>query len=288
VARFKDFANDAFCGDPSRKAQRINSNTPTRTGSAVTRKRVAAATSHAVILESAAHGALEVARKAHRHSKSLAGNNYYGNKLLELRANAANAFRDLSSQSPGDTAALAELIERVFAPTTDPKDRLAASRELTLSLRTTWKQSAAPAQAERGTTLFPATILARTKRGYIASVGRQMNGCYESGWYDACAVMMRRLIEISIIEAYEGKGIAAKIQDGSGNFFQLSDLISAALSEPQSKLSRNAKSALPKLRDVGHRSAHGRYFNADPNDIEHVRDGCRVVVEEFLHHAGLL
>jgi hypothetical protein len=39
---------------------------------------------------------------------------------------------------------------------------------------------------------------------------------------------------------------------------------------------------------VGHRSAHGRYFNAKPDDIERVRDGCRVVVEEFLHHAGLL
>lgn len=252
------------------------------------RKRVAAAASPGAIIESAVHGALEVARKARRHSKNLAGDNYYGSKLLELRASAANAFRDLSPESPGDTAALAELIERVFAPATNLKDRLAASRELTLALRTTWKQRVPTAHAERGTTLFPATILARTNRGYITSVGRQMNGCYESGWFDACAVMMRRLIEISIIEAYEGKGIASKIQDASGNFFQLSDLISAALSEPQLKLSRNAKSALPKLRDVGHRSAHGRYFNADPNDIEHVRDGCRVVVEEFLHHAGLL
>jgi hypothetical protein len=252
------------------------------------RKRVAAATSPASILESAAHEALDVSRKARRHSKNLAGDNHYGNKLLELRATARNAFRDLSSESPGDTAALAELIERVFAPATDPKDRLEASRELTLSLRTTWKQSAPTARAEPSTTLFPNTILARANRGYIASVGRQMNGCYESGWYDACAVMMRRLIEISIIEAYENKNIASKIQDGNGNYFQLSELIAAALSEPQLRLSRTAKTALPKLRNVGHRSAHGRYFNADPNDIEQVRDGCRVVVEEFLHHAGLL
>jgi hypothetical protein len=253
------------------------------------RKRTAAATSPATDLEALSHDAVEAARKAKRHSKSLAGDNHYGNKLLELRASATNAFRDLSAQSAGDTSALAELMEKVFAPGTDPKDRLAASRELTHSLRTTWKQSTAPAaQPAQSTTLFPATILAKTNRGYIASVGRQMNGCYEAGWYDACAVMMRRLIEISIIEAYEAKDIASKIQDGNGNYCQLTELITKALAEPQLKLSRGAKQALPKLRDVGHRSAHGRYFNADPNDIEKVSDGCRVVVEEFLHHAGLL
>ena len=94
--------------------------------------------------------------------------------------------------------------------------------------------------------------------------------------------------ELTIIEAFEGKGIAKKVQDANGSFLQLSDLIAAALKEPKFNLSRNARTALPQLRDVGHRSAHGRYYNAHPDDIERARDGCRVVVEEFLHHAGLL
>jgi hypothetical protein len=243
--------------------------------------------SPSVLLDRAVHEALGVARKARKHAKNLSGDNFYGNKLLELRANAANAFRELSAQTAGDTAALAELIERVFAPETKADARLAAARELTLSLRTTWKQAAGQ-PGGRPAALFPPTILAATKRGYLISVGRQMNGCHEAGWLDACAVMMRRLIELSIIEAFEGKGMATKIQDAAGNFFQLSDLIAAALSEPKFSLSRNAKTALPLLRDVGHRSAHGRYFTARPEDIERVRDGCRVVVEEFLHHAGLL
>ncbi len=256
---------------------------------AARRTRSAAAVSPAVLLERAGHEALSVARKARKHAKNLHGDNYYSNKLLELRASAANAFHELSAQSAGDTAALAELIERVFAPETKSKDRLEASRELTLGLRTNWKQAAAAqARGRPTTTLFPPTILAVTKRGYLMSVGRQMNGCHEAGWLDACAVMMRRLIELSIIEAFEGKGIANRIQDAAGNFLQLTDLINAALSESKFNLSRNAKTALPQLRDIGHRSAHGRYFNAKPEDIERVRDGCRVVVEEFLHHAGLL
>jgi hypothetical protein len=252
------------------------------------------AVSPAIQLERAAHEALGVARKARRFGNSLKGDNFYGNKLLELRAAATNAFRELSAQSAGDTAALAELMERVFSPETTPEGRLQASRELTLSLRTTWKQATpqpgtGPAAAAAApAALFPLTLLAATKRGYLMSVGRQMNECHTAGWLDACAVMMRRLIEIAIIEAFEGKGIANKIQHPNGDYFQLTDLINTALAEPALRLSRNAKQALPKLRDVGHRSAHGRYFTAHPEDIEQVRDGCRVVVEELLHHAGLL
>ena len=136
--------------------------------------------------------------------------------------------------------------------------------------------------------VFPLSIIAQANRGYLVTVGRQMNGCYTSGWYDGAAVMMRRLIEIAIIEAFEGKNVAASIRDADGNYLQLTELVSKTLVEPGLTLSRNAKRSLPRLRDVGHMSAHGRYYTAKKDDIEMVRDGCRIVVEELLHHAGLL
>ncbi len=115
-----------------------------------------------------------------------------------------------------------------------------------------------------------------------------MNGCFDSGWYDASAVMMRRLVEISIIEAFEHKGIAQKIKAADDNYRQLSDLVSIALNEPALSLSRNAKKFLPQLRDVGHMSAHGRFFHAQKEDLDKVQIGFRVVVEELLRHAALL
>ena len=115
-----------------------------------------------------------------------------------------------------------------------------------------------------------------------------MNGCFASGWYDACAVMLRRLLEVTIIEAFEGNSIAHKIKDGAGNYLQLSDLVSLAVAESAWSLSRNTKKHLPHLRDVGHMSAHGRYYHARREDIERVRDEARVVIEELLYHAGLL
>jgi hypothetical protein len=240
------------------------------------------------LLTKAVELALKVAKKAQKHGKGLASDNFYANKIAELRADAANAFRELSSRSPGDTTAMAEMIEAVFSPSTNQPERLRAARELIFSLKTTWRQSGSEAVPGDNEGLFPLAILSQAKRGYLITVGRQMNGCYSSGWHDACAVMMRRLMEISIIEAYENKKIAHKIKDSAGNYLQLSDLIQKALAENAWTLSRNTKKSLPELRDIGHMSAHGRYYSARKEDIDKVRQGCRVVVEEFLHHAELL
>lgn len=237
------------------------------------------------VLESLARTALDVARKARRFKKSLKGDNFYSNKLATLRADATNAFRSLSSASAGDSSAIAELIDFVFSSTTDTRHRITALQELSYHLRTTWRSVSVPREEEG---LFPLSILAQAKRGYLVTVGRQMNGSYTAGWYDAAAVMMRRLIEIAIIEAFEAKGLATKIKDSNGNYLQLSDLVAKALSESALTLSRNSKKVLPTLRDVGHMSAHGRYYCARKEDLEAIKLGCRVVVEEFLHHANLL
>lgn len=239
-------------------------------------------------LTQAVQQALHVSKKARRHRQSLSSDNSYANKLAEIRADGANAFRELSSRSAGDVTAMAEMMEAVFSPKTGPRERLKVARELIFSLKTTWREPESSKPSDETEGLFPLSILSQAKRGYLITIGRQMNGCFASGWYDASAVMMRRLIEISIIEAFEHKSIAQKIKDSAGNYLQLSDLVQKALSEASWALSRNTKKHLPELRDVGHMSAHGRYYNARKEDIEKVRQGCRVVVEEFLHHAGLL
>ncbi len=67
--------------------------------------------------------------------------------------------------------------------------------------------------------------LTRGTRGYIEKIANQANGAYENGWYDACAVMLRRLLETLIIEAFEHHKIADNIKNAHGDFVYLSDLI---------------------------------------------------------------
>lgn len=124
-------------------------------------------------------------------------------------------------------------------------------------------------------------------RGYIEKLAHQINGTYENGWYDGCAVMIRRLVETLIIECFESKGLAAKIQNSSGDFVYLGDLISATVSEPSWNLGRNAKKSLRALKDVGDKSAHSRRFIAQRRDIDSVMSDIRVVVQELLYLASL-
>src|SRR5438270_13830432 len=144
--------------------------------------------------------ALGVATMARRHHQGLNGVNFYANKLANLRADATIAFGRMSGKSLGDTTAVAELMQQVFGTATPPKHRANAARELTFTLKTSWaKISDNHGDLEEGG-VFPLVTLNQTQRGYLVSVGRQMNGCYSAGWLDACAVMMRRLLEGVIIE----------------------------------------------------------------------------------------
>ena len=76
-------------------------------------------------------------------------------------------------------------------------------------------------------------MIAQTKRGYLLSIANQMNGCFGEGWYDASAIMMRKLVEVVLIEAFEHQGVAHKVKDANHNYVQLSELIDRALVEPK-------------------------------------------------------
>jgi hypothetical protein len=233
-----------------------------------------------------AETAVKVARTARKNRASLAGINFYGEKLAKLRTDATVVFGELADPSVGDVSAVAEMMQLTFASETDAKKRVLAVRELTHELRTK-KWRVAPSENVTDS-IFPLNLLTKTRRGYLIAIGREMNGCFESGWYNACAVMMRRLLETSIIEAFEAHHLEGQIKNPQGEFFQLTALIATALAETAWNLSRNTKQALPNLRDIGHTSAHARRFTAQKSDIERVQPHCRIALEEFLHLAGHL
>ncbi|MDA3807991.1 MAG: hypothetical protein PF440_08790 [Thiomicrorhabdus sp.] len=135
-------------------------------------------------------------------------------------------------------------------------------------------------------TILPHSMV-RNTRGYIEKVVYQINGAYEKGWFDACAVMMRRLLETLIVEVFEEFKIANKIQNSTGDFLYLADLISATLREPSWNLGRNTKRALPKLKSIGDQSAHSRRFNAHREDIDKLLPDFRTAAQELLYLAKL-
>jgi hypothetical protein len=103
-----------------------------------------------------------------------------------------------------------------------------------------------------------------------------------NGWYDACLVMVRRLVEILIIEGFEHHKIDDQVKNASGDFLHLNDLISRALSCKEWNLSRNTKRSLPSDK-----SAHSPCFVAHRGDIERIIPILRVVVQELIYVADL-
>ena len=134
--------------------------------------------------------------------------------------------------------------------------------------------------------VIPITLV-RGTRGYIERIANQVNGAFENGWYDACAVMTRRLLETLIIEVFEKHHLADKIKNPSGDFLYLGDLVNKALQEPSWNLSRNCKQSFPRIKDIGDRSAHSRRYNAVRGDLDPLLSDIRLIVQELLYLADL-
>lgn len=121
----------------------------------------------------------------------------------------------------------------------------------------------------------------KNARKYIQEIARQINGTHQTQCYDACAVMMRRLIEILIIDAYEAKGARAKILDGNGNYLIGQDLIGAITSGATFKLSRTASKDLKQIKEVGDKAAHDLKYITKSIDIDDIKYKFRQLVTEL-------
>ncbi len=127
-------------------------------------------------------------------------------------------------------------------------------------------------------------------RPYIEAVCRQMNGCYVATYFDGASVMMRRLIETLIIEAYEHLKREGEIKDLQHNYYMLNGLVERASGEnthPGLHLSRDGKAALKSIKGLGDKSAHNRRYVAVKADLENVRSGLRLVSQELIQIANL-
>jgi hypothetical protein len=100
--------------------------------------------------------------------------------------------------------------------------------------------------------------------------------------FDASLVMVRKLVEILIIECFEKHKLSDSIKDKNGDFFYLSDLISRLLSESKWNITRNTKQSLPRIKKFGDLSAHNRRFIAGKTDLDSIKDDLRVTIQELL------
>jgi hypothetical protein len=130
------------------------------------------------------------------------------------------------------------------------------------------------------------TPMIKGTRKYLEEIAKQVNGCYEFQFYDGCAVLMRRLIESLLIDAFVKAGHVDQIRK-DGEFMMLEKIISVAKGGQYIRLARGSDKILEEIKYVGDRSAHNRNYISHKRDVGDLINKFRTVVAELLHLADI-
>lgn len=133
--------------------------------------------------------------------------------------------------------------------------------------------------------IIPSSLAVGT-RGYIVSLTNQINGSYHHNIFDGCAILMRRLLEILLIHAYQHMKREMDIKEADG-YKKLNTIINQVISDKPFSLSKNTLGVLHTFRELGNFSAHSIQYNARRTDINNVKMAYRVAVEELLYLSNL-
>lgn len=129
--------------------------------------------------------------------------------------------------------------------------------------------------------------LYRGTRQNIELIADQINKSFYFGIYDGAAVLMRRLIEMLLILAFQEIDQEDGIRGADGNYQPLSQIINEAVQNKTLGLSRNAKTYLGLFKEQGDLSAHNPFHIAFRRDLELLQPKFRHLVQELFNKAGI-
>lgn len=157
-----------------------------------------------------------------------------------------------------------------------------------VSLRSSYPDISVSEEILSDGSILPEILLQETKRPYLIKLAQQINSSYEHNLFDACSLMMRRLLEVLLIHCFEHANIEADVKDSEGNYQNLKTLINKASSRTEIKISNDVKKDMDKFRELGNLSAHRVKYNCRRDDIRKTKLGYRAIVEELLYVSGLM
>jgi len=233
-----------------------------------------------------------LAKTAARHKFKLGTHSFYGPKAHDALVEIRRRFLELRAAYPSDrSSAVSAQLDSLAAPLGQLEDALHLdARDLAKIVRDASYiagsdlRTAIEATDNNREPNSPFVTPEVLKPGVYRKVLEEANWCFAQNCPNACAAMLRRLVESLIIDAFEAHGIEASIKDASGEYLELKALIGKATAEPKLKLTRNTRAALPNLRFLGDLSVHARRNLVRNGDLKDVRNDARVAIEELASH----
>jgi len=133
--------------------------------------------------------------------------------------------------------------------------------------------------------VLPSDFVAGT-RAYLEQMVHQINGCYDYGFYDGCAVLCRRLMESLIVEVYMSRSRQHEIQR-NGVFVYLDNLITYIRNDPTITLGRSTPKTMEEIKQIGDAAAHDRVYITRQTDIDDVKAKYRRMINDLLVVSGI-
>lgn len=246
-------------------------------------------TSHSRSVVGLIDDSAQALRKARKNRHSLAGGAYYSKLYWEsiglLQRECEHAVLILESHGFSD---LAETLRSAAEQLSNRGTGFVTADESLRNLRTIWRSKVQPRLGSESSRTAPnghylAPELHRQLPGYLLPLSQQLQGCHVSGYWDATLVLLRKIAESLLIEGYERSGKASEVKL-AGEYIPLAVLIGKVKGGQVFRISRDSKTALDDVKKLGDNAAHNPRFNAGKSDVDRLRSGARVLVEDLIRN----
>lgn len=220
---------------------------------------------------------------------------YLAYYLLENKQEPEFTIGDISSlvfalgfAKPNQTRLKVKVVKSTSFVNGSKKGLFRLSAKKLASLRSSHPDVSESEEILSDDSILPEILLQETKRPYLIKLAQQINSSYENNLFDACSLMMRRLLEVLLIHCFEHASIEADVKDSEGNYQNLKTLINKASSRTKIEISNDVKKDMDKFRELGNLSAHRVKYNCRRDDIRKTKLEYRAIVEELLYVSGLI
>jgi hypothetical protein len=117
---------------------------------------------------------------------------------------------------------------------------------------------------------------------FISYLVPQINGCWDRAWLEACALIIRRLLETLIIWLFDQRGWSVENRDTDGSYFKLQTLVDKVCGDSRIRLTSREASGLQHLKAIGDEAAHDFKVRVRRNDLKSHRLELRLACERLI------
>jgi hypothetical protein len=118
---------------------------------------------------------------------------------------------------------------------------------------------------------------------YITRLVPQLNGCFDYQWNEACAMILRRIMETLIVELFTRRGFEKDVQDASTHeFLMLKGLIDKLNGDARLNIQKRTVEGLNKVKELGDTAAHDFRIRIRRSDLERIQTSVRLTCERLV------